>query len=483
MGTLWAAFSFLVVAAVASAGAWVVLWIFNGCLALLHRQDLRAVELAERQAELQRKRNEAKLVRANVDLGDLPLPADQLLRGELSTALLTLAAHHIEAQRLPANVPQTMTYAPHMVSRGEAARLVEPAGLLPAAPMPPQDFWSLYSGGQLPQDKFLLGYSLESGEAITATWKELYSSLVGGQSGSGKSTLIRSVLAQSALQGGQFVVLDPHYGAGEESLGASLEPLHSRLMMPIASNDKQMLDALRYTQAIAKARLAGDSDRTPVVLVCDETTGLLQRGNIAEELTTLFGLISQESRKVGVFAFAIGQQWSSEVLPTTVRNSFVSMLSCRARRDVARIMSGSNEFGKLAESLTTGQAVWQSPSGETHKLAVPNCTQAHLAMVAKTIDGVAEPVATLSLKTSTAEASPISDTISGDSATIRDFSGATASHEVDPQRNQHVRALVRAGRTRSEIMREIWGVERGKGGPKFTQAGRELDEVMRVLVQ
>jgi len=88
---------------------------------------------------------------------------------------------------------------------------------------------------------------------------------------------------------------------------------------------------------------------------------LLQRSTIAAELTATLGQIAQETRKVGVFCLAIGQQFSSTVMSTPVRNSFVSYVTCRTRRDVARVMSGSAAFGKAAETLTTGQAVWMTP--------------------------------------------------------------------------------------------------------------------------
>lgn len=56
-----------------------------------------------------------------------------------------------------------------------------------------------------------------------------------------------------------------------------------------------------------------------------------------------------------------GQHFKADIIDSAVRNSFVSGISCRARREVTRIMSGSNEFGKLAETLIPGQAVWMTP--------------------------------------------------------------------------------------------------------------------------
>ena len=316
--------------------------------------------------------------------GFLPVAHDAITGGDYNRHLLELSARRIDTMAPVANVPHSLTYSPHISQKGELSELPE----MPHANvlMPSGDFYSMFMGGKLPRDRFLVGTSLEDGSEVFATWQNLYSALIGGMSGSGKSTLIRSLLAQSALQGGRFVVIDPHYGAGEESLGASLQPLRNLMLCDVASNDREMLSALRFVADIGQRRLNGqDKDHTPVVLVVDETTGLLQRGNIADQLVDVLGMISQETRKVGLYAFCIGQNFSGQVLPTEVRNSFVSFISCRARRDVARVQSGSNEFGKLAEVLTIGQCVWMTPSGEVHRLSVPNCTQNHLQHVAQTL--------------------------------------------------------------------------------------------------
>lgn len=346
------------------------------------RTQARQLQAATVQTQLLLECKRAELAYA-VD-GMLPVAHAAIVGGEYTKPLLELAARRIDTLAPVANVPHSLTYSPHISQKGELSELPE----LPHANvlMPSGDFYSMFMGGKLPRDRFLVGTSLEDGSEVFATWQNLYSALIGGMSGSGKSTLIRSLLAQSALQGGRFVVIDPHYGAGEESLGASLQPLRNLMLCDVASNDREMLSALRFVADIGQRRLSGqDKDHTPIVLVVDETTGLLQRGNVADQLVDVLGMISQETRKVGLFAFCIGQNFSGQVLPTEVRNSFVSFISCRARRDVARVQSGSNEFGKLAEGLTIGQCVWMTPSGEVHRLSVPNCTQNHLQHVAQTL--------------------------------------------------------------------------------------------------
>ena len=232
-----------------------------------------------------------------------------------------------------------------------------------------------------------MGYGLDDNQPVIADWRKLYSALIGGQSGSGKSTLVRCILAQAALQGGRFVVIDPHAGSGDESLAESLQPLHKLMLCAPAADDTQIRDALGYVASVGRARLAGqDKDHNPLILVVDELTGLLTRGAVADELLDTLGLISQETRKVGVYCLAIGQQFQAQVMSTPVRNAFVSYISCRTLARYGGVMSGSSEFAKLAEGLTTGQAVWMTPAGELTRLAVPNTTGHHLTLVAKQVE-------------------------------------------------------------------------------------------------
>lgn len=358
-----------------------------------------------------------------------------------------------------------------------------------AAAAAPSTFWQLYQAGQLPGKGFLMGYSLdEDGQEVTADWKELYSSLVGGKSGAGKSTLIRSILAQSALQGGRFVVVDPHYASGDESLGASLAPLRGLMLCDVASEEKQIVDALRYIGQIGQRRLAGqDKERWPLILVVDETTALFQRSNVAGVLCDVLGQISQETRKVGVYAMCIGQNFDGRVMDTTVRNSFVSMISMRARRDVARVQSGSTEFGRMAETLTIGQCVWMAPSGEMHRLSVPNCTAGDLELVARSFDGQNTYIADnaqLQRESITSKALPshfqaTSNDAENDVLEVggsASGSGSEVHREVDSVRAQRVITAFLDGDSYTKIAKDIYGVT---GGRRYNDARDEIDSILR----
>lgn len=83
-------------------------------------------------------------------------------------------------------------------------------------------------------------------------------------------------------------------------------------MTDIASTEKAMLDTVRLFVHIGQRRLRGDPDLQSHILIVDELTTLLQRSGVAGELNELLGMIAQETRKVGVFALCIGQQFHSD---------------------------------------------------------------------------------------------------------------------------------------------------------------------------
>lgn len=422
--------------------------------------------------------------------GNLPVSRKLLESGNIIHEQLTLMAQDIDTRKPVNPVPSSVHYAPHF------ARIIEqPTGettqTLDEPPAPVADFWSLYSAGKLPNNGFLMGYNMDNGEPIVANWLQLYSALVGGASGSGKSTMIRNILAQSAIQGGRFVVLDKHFGSGGESLGESLMPLRSHLVGDVAASESQMIEALKYVYTVGEQRKSGqDKDRTPLILIVDETTALLQRSNIAQELTKVLGEIAQETRKVAVYAMCIGQNFHGKIMDTTVRNSFVSMITCRTRRDVARTMSGNNDFAVMAEQLRRGQAVWMNPDGDMVRIAIPNTTQAHIEALAKEIDSqVVEPLpktlpAALPHTANDSAGSDDDDDVVESAVVMDDESPVVdATLVMDGRRMDMVKRLFLSGTARNDILLQVWGVDMRRGGRGVSKAARELDDILRALIK
>ena len=479
---------------VGSAGT-LAAFLFYGGAFLIQRIKLLWIEIESNRIDMLAKRANLKIALdqndlqtqvISLDANGLPPISRKMIESGLTTeAAFQIALAYIESQRTHAPTPTHLTYAPHVKNDKFAVLDDEPAQI-EQRDMVAQDFFQLYQSDQLPKDKFLIGFDLEDEQPIIAGWSSLYSALIGGQSGSGKSTLIRNVLAQSALQGGRFAILDPHFASGEESLGASLMPLRRQMLFDVASNDNEMVQAIKYIADVGQRRLAGtEPDRTPLVVIVDETTALLSRGKVAPQLLALLEMIAQETRKVGVYAMCIGQQFSAETMKTTARNSFVSMLSCRARRDVARIQSGNIQFAKLAEQLTVGQAVWMAPDGQVKRLAVPNTTQRHLEAIGQVISGEyiditqrsgstpVEPLQRPLLKPLPTPSWKDDFEDEGSEARSGERSGNAQSLTI---RDQRALQMFREGCSPTDIVRTLWEVA---GGTAYQKAAKEFNEMLR----
>ena len=214
---------------------------------------------------------------------------------------------------------------------------------------------------------------------------------------------------------------------------------------------------------------------------------LFQRSNVAGILTDVLGQISQETRKVGVYAMCISQNFDGRIMDTTIRNSFVSMISLPSRRDVARVMSGNTEFAKLAEKLKIGQCVWMDTHGDMHTLAVPNCTAADLELVARSFDGKNVYVAensNLQRESTTSKPLPSHFQSTSNDAEIDDpevggsgsGSGSEVGREVDSARAQRVITAFLDGDSYTKIAKDIYGVA---GGRKYNDARDEIDLILR----
>lgn len=464
---------------------------FYGVAFVVQRVRLLWIEIESNRIDMLAKRANVKIALDQNDLstqvirpdetGLLPVSRKMLDSGMTTEAALQIAMAYIEAQRTHAPVPHTLsrTYAPHI--KQDKVAVAEPLALLEAPEMTPKDFFQLYQAGELPGDKFLIGYDLEDGQPVFVTWFDLYSCLIGGKSGTGKSTLIRSILAQSAMQGGKFLVIDRHFRSGSESLGESLSPLRSQMLRDVAGSERDKISVLKFVYETGERRLAGkDKDRTPLVLIVDETTAELERGEVSDLLIKVLKQIAQETRKVHVFAMCIGQNFSAEIMPSTARNSFAGMISCQARADVARVQSGNKVFGQMASGLRRGQAVI-SLGDDPRRIAFPNCTQQHLAavgsMINATKDGAGIWVPTPGKHDRKHDLLPSPEASSDDDGSMVEASNEDVSEPVIMgEKEQRALAMFHSGKAFKDIIPAVWGVSAGR---KYNEAGDYLQQVIR----
>lgn len=171
------------------------------------------------------------------------------------------AAHITRAlealHRHPA-VPQTLSYtqhyAPHLRAPAALPDMEAPALQLPAVP----SFAKLLADRRVGQgNPLLLGFDTASGAELVGSWLDLYSTAVSGMPGSGKTTSRRFLACQTALHGARFAICDPHAGAADDSLAATLAPLSAAFVCAPASGDKAILETVRYVADVGRRRVSG----------------------------------------------------------------------------------------------------------------------------------------------------------------------------------------------------------------------------------
>jgi hypothetical protein len=288
----------------------------------------------------------------------------------------------LEAQR-PV-LPHTLTYSPHYAPQLRAPLPALPApddGETQASPVP--SFAQLLASGRVGRgNPLLLGFDTASGAEIVGSWLDLYSTAVSGMPGSGKTTSQRFLACQTALHGARFAICDPHAGAADDSLAATLAPLQAACVCEPASTDRAILEIVRYVADVGRRRVAGlDHDQTPLILWVDELTSLLGRSSVADELGVLLERVAQEYRKRAVFVCASGQIWTAARTSSELRDSFASVLCHRMKRSQARLLLPTDEAAQ-AERLGIGQAVLWRTSGETSTVQIPLTTAQDVQRVA-----------------------------------------------------------------------------------------------------
>ena len=245
------------------------------------------------------------------------------------------------------------------------------------------DFFSLWQNDKLPKDgKILLGFNAANGEPVISSFGEMYSTLIGGQPRSGKSTFVRFLIVQALLQGGKFVVIDPHVDAGQDSLAGSFEVINSKLYAPIARSTQDQLNLIELVKLEIKDRLSGKKKADfDLIFITDETGQMLSDPNTGKPLEELLGIIVNQAGKARVYAISIGQNFHSRIVSTVVRNSYISIVSTYSRKEVARMLSGDQTFAELAETLQVGQIVLYKRH-ESMIINVPNVTSRHVGLIA-----------------------------------------------------------------------------------------------------
>jgi len=397
-----------------------------------------------------------------------------------------IQAHHLtQLERARQVAPNATSFTWHALASPPAQLLALPEPqLAPALAVP--TFATMLDQRLVGKGrKLVLGY--DDGGVLEGDWTDLYSTAVAGLPGQGKTTSQRFFACQTALHGARFAIIDPHAGAGEDSLAATLAPLGSTFLCPIASDNKEMLDTVRHIADIGAQRVKGiDKGETPIILWVDELTSLLGRSAIGDELAELLEKIAQEYRKKKVYVSASGQIWTASRATSELRDSFASVLCHRMKRGQARMLLPTDE-AQLVERLSPGRAVLWRTSGATAIVGIPNTTEADVRTVATMISGQS-PVDTRSMNGSAPVTTKLgmgfhplpkidqTSTVASMVAT-QPLSGQTITAEA-----LRAHALFLDGKDLTEIVFLLRSIK-PKEGARYQQALKEIQALIRTAAK
>ena len=397
--------------------------------------------------------------------------ADQQLVNILAMQIRASGIAQITAAGQPGPIAHSLSYAPRYSAPAQLG--LADAPLLPSVADVPT-FAGLLDAGRIGKgNPLVLGF--DGAAEISGSWLDLYSTAIGGMPGTGKTTTQRFLACQTALQGARFAILDPHAGAADDSLAATLAPLASAFVCEPASDDKSILETVRYVADVGQRRISGkDADTTPLILWADELTALLGRSTVGDELATLLERIAQEYRKRFVFVCGSGQIWTASRTTSELRDSFASVLCHRMKRGQARMLLPTEEAQQV-ERLQTGHAVLWRTSGATQTIAIPNTTAADVTRVGAMLSGytLATDMATTDRPFGFASVAKPKPQRSQVVATEKWLPSAAASPEAT-----RAAALFMQGLDPAEIVLKLRGIKSNEGG-RYQKALAEVLDLIR----
>lgn len=374
---------------------------------------------------------------------------------DLAAAVEVARAVHTPGQ-LPAHMHITAPAAP------SAAQLPPPTA--PKVEVPTVE--QLLTTGRLnASGPILFGYDRDHGTPVTGQWLDLYSTAIGGLTGSGKTWTAVYLAAQAALRSGRLVVIDPH-GEHPESLSARLAPLGAALVCAPATEPVAMLNAVELVVAELDRRRRGQRGAPWIVLI-DEFSAL-QRGDLAAPLGRMVEALSQEGRKLGLYALVSGQAWTAtRAGGTELRDCLASAFMHRLRPAQARMLSGlrADDLPGDLLDLPPGAAYLLTTSGDLRAVMIPRMTPADV-----------ERVATLLPAPRTAEGAP-----EGMAEGTIDTPLPGRQHAVQWSADEaRIVAALAAGRKPGELAEELAGA---RGGRKYQEAAATVAAVIARLAQ
>lgn len=322
---------------------------------------------------------------------EFPVHYRQIQRGELAQQLTALVTAE-ELKQSNAGIDKAFQlYAALADSQAKLLRSMPARAALPAAApailsepgtLAPRFADLLRSGDIAPGKPLIFGFSKDAPRV--GTWQDIYSNATGGQSGQGKTATLRSLIAQSVLQGVCFWLIDWHF-PHDKSLLTTIGRLKETEYIRYDFDITEIYDEV---DAVIDARIKGkDTDRSARVLGIDE----LFRVNAAAPRTAhIIERIGTEGRKVDIFGMFSAQSWNAEkVGGTTARDNLTSVFAHRMKPRQGNLLLQDKELTRTCANLRPGQMLFCPTSAEPEVLAVPFCEPRDMETVFEMLQPIA----------------------------------------------------------------------------------------------
>lgn len=388
--------------------------------------------------------------------GMLPVRREMIESGQADGALLSLLAGYIESNKPPANVPQSLTYAPKFPNRIDAPEMPQIEDKSPR--VEPLSVMECFARGLFNDPtKLLTGF--ENGNMVYSPVDRTYGVCIAGLPGMGKSNGMRFYTSQMVLHGAQVAIVDPAANSTSgEGLAAAFE---DHLWAPMAVEPEEILDLLRKVDHLGRRRDSGqDDDLTPLLLLTDEITSLITDEEYGAQIKSLLMRINRKHRKNKIYTIGSGQDWLSGAQggDSSLRNTYVCKVVFRIDRMNAGKLLPNQKLVPLAPELREGQAIFVGHDAVGHVIDVPFCPAAAVSAILgqNRQPGSASHTGKWSLP-------PPQPEVNGSApGSDREVDG-NAEIVIDTEQMQRIRALAATGASTFRIVKNVFGVTGGRG--------------------
>lgn len=302
---------------------------------------------------------------------------------------------------------------------------------------------------------------------------------VAGKAGSGKSSTMRLLAAQMAMSGTGLLIADGHGRFGQQSLGATLQPLAASFILPVAVDDADILNVVTMAHKVAQWRMKHwtDSKEPPrIALIIDELANILMRFDkeTAQYVINALNYFATEARKTNVKTFIAAQNWTQDFIgAASIRKNMNTVILHRTAADEVAKFTNLSMIKKTAPNMHVGEA-WIISQLDPVKVRIPRVTQDDLVAITSSIPVYipSHDVETIVHK---------KPTVSASQRDISQFRSRDQTQDILQKWYVEIRKLNKEGYTKTQVIQQIWNVSPGSS-KRYKLASKIYDSIKAKIV-